>query len=208
VTGGVRGEYARLAERYDARWATYIERSLGMLRPFVTGMRLGRVLDLGCGTANLLPRLARWDAVVERYVGADVSVEMLGVARAKLAASPFPAALVAAEVGALPFAGAAFDTVISASSLHYWPHPEPALAEARRVLAVRGRLILLDWCRDALGMRGLNAWLRISRDPYHRMYSQREAADLLRGAGFRLVGERRASIGFPWTLMVLDAVSE
>lgn len=207
MSAGVRSEYAGLAARYDRRWAAYNAKSLALLRPFVAGAELGRVLDLACGTANLLPRLGEWGARVECYVGADLAPEMLRGARPKLAASSFPAATVAADVAALPFADGAFGTVVTASALHDWPEPERAFAEMRRVLRPGGRLLLLDWCRDSAAMTALNAFLRIVRNPFHRMYSQGEAAALLRDAGFRVTREHRASIRFPWKVMVFDAIA-
>jgi ubiquinone/menaquinone biosynthesis C-methylase UbiE len=204
----VRGEYARLAARYDRRWAAYVEESLALLRPFLAGSAAGDLLDVGCGTANLVPRLRRWKVDVARYVGADLAPEMLLGANAKIAASPFPAALVAAEAEALPFRDASFGTVVSASSLHDWPDPRRALGEARRVLRGGGRLLVLDWCRDATRMRAMDVALRISRNPFHRMYSRDEAAELLRGAGFRVARQHRDSIRWPWHLMVFDAMAE
>ena len=70
--GGVRGEYRGLAADYDRRWATYNRRSLDLLRPHLDGRRVGTLLDLACGTANLLPRLGEWGARVDSYLGADL----------------------------------------------------------------------------------------------------------------------------------------
>ena len=43
-SASVRAEYAALAARYDRRWATYVERSLALLRPWMEGADLGSVL--------------------------------------------------------------------------------------------------------------------------------------------------------------------
>lgn len=162
------------------------------------------MLDLGCGTAALLPRLARWSASFREYAGADTTPEMLAAGRAKLVRR---AGLVAADAHALPFADVAFDTVISASSLHYWPEPAAALAEVRRVLAPAGRLLLVDWCGEGPAMRALVAYLRLTGDQLHHVYSLAEATDLLRSAGFRIVRQERHAIGFPWRLMVFEAAA-
>ena len=114
TTSHVRREYSALARRYDRRWRAYTEQSLALLRPFVAGSHLRHVLDAGCGTASLLPRLVAWGAGVEHYVGVDLSPEMLVGARPKLAAAPFPAALVAEDVEALPLPSGPFQTVVSA----------------------------------------------------------------------------------------------
>jgi len=206
--GGVRGEYARLAAEYDRRWATYNHRSVELLRPYLAGRDLGTTLDLGCGTGNLLPRLAEWGARADRYVGADLSPEMLLGASARVSASPFPAALLAASSAAIPLRDGSVCTVVSASTLHDWDHPEGALAEARRVLRPGGRLLLLDWVRDRVTMRALNLALRITRNPLHRMYSGDEVAALLGTAGFQVVSAERRAITWMWGLLVIEAVRD
>ncbi|HVG44779.1 MAG TPA: class I SAM-dependent methyltransferase, partial [Longimicrobium sp.] len=198
--------YDRLAGDYDRRWAAYNARSLALLRPFVTEAELGDVLDLACGTANLLPRLEEWGARVRRYTGADVSREMLRAARPKVDASSIPATLEAADAAALPFPDASFDTVVSASALHDLPAPERALAEVRRVLRPGGRLLLLDWSRGRLTMRALNVVLRLSGDSFRRMYSLVEVQTMLAAAGFRVVRSERRAITWLWELMVIEAV--
>jgi len=208
MSSAVGREYAGLARRYDRRWARYNDRSLALLRPFLAGSHARHVVDAGCGTANLAARLAEWGVGVEHYVGVDLSSEMLLAARAKLAAAPFLAAVLAADVAAIPIPGGPIQTVVSASALHDWARPERALAEIRRVLGNGGRLVLLDWCRDSLPMSALATALRILRNPFHRMYSSHEAAELIRGAGFRIVRHERAPIHFPWELMVFDALAE
>jgi ubiquinone/menaquinone biosynthesis C-methylase UbiE len=208
VSNGVRGEYARLAERYDRRWAEYNRRSLELLRPYFAGRDVGTLLDLGCGTANLLPRLGEWGTRVERYVGADLSPEMLMAAVPRVRAAPFPAVLFAADAAALPLRDASVDTVVSASTLHDWADPAAALAEARRVLRPGGRLLLLDWSRERVTMRALNLALRVARNPFHRMYSREEAETLLARAGFRVAALEQRAITWMWGLMVLDALAE
>lgn len=204
---GVRGEYARLASTFDRRWAAYNDRSLEMLRPHLTGRAAGTVLDLACGTANLAPRLAEWGASVDRYLGADLSPEMLRAARPRIAHAPFPAALLGADGAALPLRGASIDTVVTASALHDWPDAATVLGEARRVLRPGGRLLLLDWCRERVTMRALDAALRIARNPFHRMYSVGEAARLVEHAGFRIVSAEPRAITWMWELMLIGAVA-
>ena len=200
----VRREYAARAADYDRRWAKYVDRSLSLLNPFLADADLGTVLDLCCGTGSLLPLLREWNARVSIYLGVDFAPEMLLAARTKLGAS-FPTALAASDVEALPLRSASFDTIVTASALHYWPDPARALAEAARVLRPGGRLLLLDWSRDPLPMRLLDAWMRITRIPYRRMYSRDEAAALLAAAGFSIAGESRGSAGGPWQVMAFEA---
>jgi ubiquinone/menaquinone biosynthesis C-methylase UbiE len=194
-------EYARGAAEYDRRWARYNRATLALLRPWIARRALGRVLDVGCGTGNLLPLLADAGARADAYAGIDRAPAMLRMAREKARASATPAGFVAATAETLPFAADSFDTAITASSLHDWGDPHAGLAEIRRVLRPGGELLLLDWYRDPLPMRLLNAWMRISRAGYRRMYARGEMADALAAAGFRVTGEARGAAGGPWRVI-------
>jgi ubiquinone/menaquinone biosynthesis C-methylase UbiE len=199
-------EYTSAAGDYDRRWARYNAASLALLRPWVAGRALGHVLDVGCGTGNLLALLADAGARVEAYAGLDLSPDMLRTAAEKLGRSTIPGALAAGSVEALPFADDAFDTAVSASTLHDWPDPHAGLAEVRRVLRPGGTLLLLDWDRAPLPMRALNAWMRITRVGYRRMYPRGEMAALLAEAGFRVEAQARGAAGGPWRLAAFRCV--
>jgi ubiquinone/menaquinone biosynthesis C-methylase UbiE len=208
VTTSVPHEYAAAAAEYDRRWARYNAASLALLRPWVTGRELGRVLDVGCGTGNLLPLLTDSAARVESWAGIDPAPAMLRIARDKLRASAIRGGLVAAAAEALPFANGRFDTAISASTLHDWADPHAGLAEIRRVLRPGGELLLLDWHRDPLPMRLLNAWMRITRTRYRRMYARAEMVDALAAAGFRVTAEARGAAGGPWRVIAFRCALE
>ncbi|MET0398929.1 MAG: class I SAM-dependent methyltransferase [Longimicrobiaceae bacterium] len=203
----VRREYDALAARYDRHWERYTRESLELFRPLLAGREAGRVLDLGCGTGALLPRLGAWGAGVARYTGVDLSAEMLRVAAGKAEGAAFPAGFAAASADALPFGDAAFDTVVSASSLHFWADAEAALVEARRVLRPGGRLLLVDWSRDPLAMRLLEWWLRLRSGgrSHHRVYTAAELLVLLWAVGFHPDAVERCRIGWPWTLLRAEA---
>lgn len=207
MTRPVRAEYDDLAARYDRRWARYTRESLDLLRPLLAGRDAGRVLDLGCGTGALVTALGAWGVRVARYTGADLSPGMLRMAAGKAAGAGFPAGFVAASADALPFRDGAFDTVLTASSLHFWERPEAALAEARRVLRPGGRLLLVDWARDPFAMRALDLWLRArsAGRSHHRVYTAAETRALLEGAGFVVAGVDLHRIGWPWTLLRAEA---
>jgi ubiquinone/menaquinone biosynthesis C-methylase UbiE len=200
----IRAEYDRAAADYDRRWARYNRASLALLRPWIAGRTLGHVVDVGCGTGNLLPLLTG-PARIDGYLGVDLSPEMLRVARGKASGGAGRIGFVAGDAGRLPLRDESFDTAVSASVLHYWDDADAALAEVRRVLRPGGRLLLLDWLRDPLPMRLLNAWMRITRVEYRRMYSRSELVNALVRAGFRVEGEERESAGGAWRLIAFDA---
>jgi ubiquinone/menaquinone biosynthesis C-methylase UbiE len=195
----VRREYDADAARYDERWAAYLRGSMGLLRPWMVEEPPRTLLDVGCGTAVLLEFLRAWRVAPERYVGVDPSREMLRRAAGRTGG------LVAGAAEALPFRDGVFDTVVSASAFHYWPEPRAGLAEVRRVLAPGGRVLLMDWSRDFLSMRAMNAALRVTRRPFVRIYAEDEGRGMMREAGLRVTRARRAKIGPVWGLWVIEA---
>lgn len=178
-----------------------------MLRPLLTGRSLGVLVDLGCGTGNLAGVLGEWGARPDLYLGIDPDLSMLRVARAKLLASPpgFRWGLAAGDASALPVGPARVDTVVSASSLHYWPDPAGSLAAVRASLRPGGRLLLLDWARDSLAMRVLDRWLRFRGERYRRVYTLDECLALVRGAGLVVRGAARRRGPALWELLVVEA---
>ena len=209
TAAAVRREYERAAASYDRRWSRYEDRSLALLRPHLAARPLGDVLDVGCGTGALLPRLDAWGAQVARYVGVDPSPAMLRVAVEKVHGASFDAArFVAGTAEAIPLPSASFDTVVCASTLQYVADVPRALGEMRRVLRPSGRLVLLGWARDFWSMKMLDVAMRAARVPYCHMASTAEVRGQLRDAGFRVSAERREKIGRVWGLMVFEAMRD
>lgn len=104
---------------------------------------VGRLLDIGTGTGRILELLA---GTAESATGVDRSPEMLRIARGKLAAAGNQKAdLLQADMRALPFPDAAFDTVTMHHVLHFADNPAAVLAEAARLVAPGGKLIVADY---------------------------------------------------------------
>ena len=97
--------------------------------------RGARVLDVPTGSGVALHGLRPGQGI--DFVAADISSTMLGRARAAAVrlgvADQVTTAL--ADVGALPFADASFDLVVSLTGLHCFPDPRRAIVEMVRVLA-------------------------------------------------------------------------
>jgi len=204
IAARVRREYAEEAARYDRRWAAYLRGSMELLRPWLAEHPAGALLDVGCGTAVLLDAVRGSGIAPQRYVGVDPSNEMLTRAAARTGDDE-RAAVVCAPAEALPFREGAFDTVVSLSSLHYWPDPKAGLREMRRVLRAGGRIIVADWARDFATMRVMDAVTRLRGHAVVRTYAESEIRALLEEAGLRVVRSRRAKIGALWGLWMVEA---
>ena len=190
-------EYARAAGRYDEKWAFYVEATTRETLRRTPMTPSARVLDVGCGTGELLRRLrAKYPGAV--LAGLDPVAEMLAVAREKLSGRED---LRIGYADALPWDGATFDVVVSCNMFHYISHPVAALREMARVLRPGGTLVLTDWCDDYLACRLCNLYLRVTNRAFYKTYRQAECAALLAAAGFTDVRLERYKISWLWGLM-------
>ncbi|MCL4859551.1 MAG: methyltransferase domain-containing protein [Caldilineaceae bacterium] len=95
-----------------------------------------RVLDVACGAGIGLGLLERSAASL---VGCDLTYGVLATAQRHYR-DRVP--LAGADAQRLPFASGVFDLVISFEAIYYLPRPAHFLAEARRVLAPAGHLLI------------------------------------------------------------------
>jgi SAM-dependent methyltransferase len=186
---------ATIAGRYDQIAAGYAAR-LGDDPPPGSGDRAfvevalasanghGPVLDLGCGPGQIA---AIATASGMRAVGADISAEMLAIARRRVRRGAF----LAAEAWALPLREASCRAVAAFYCLHHVPRTRigVVLAESRRVLPAGGILVV------ATHLGSGEQWVTSddSADPICiTLYGRDELAAMVRGAGFDIesVGAR------------------
>jgi ubiquinone/menaquinone biosynthesis C-methylase UbiE len=118
--------------------------------------------------------------------GADFNRRMIEVARGNLRRSGTAASLICANVEALPYPDASFDSVVNTMAFSGYPDGVKALTEMKRVLRPGGRLILIDFCYPADGNR-LGVWSakfwKLSGDLI------RDMDDLFRRCGLELSDE-------------------
>lgn len=143
----VRRLFATIADRYDL---ITVVLSYGLDRRWKDRLIAlaaingdDRVLDVACGTGDILLRALRRARVA---VGLDVTVKMLQHAASKTRPRPH---LVAGDMMQLPFPSASFTLVTAGYGLRNVPRLEHAIDEIARVLAPRGRLLSLDFNRPA-----------------------------------------------------------
>jgi SAM-dependent methyltransferase len=104
-----------------------------------------RVLEIGCGTGNLLLAVARREPGAE-LIGIDPDAAALRRAGRKAARAELPVRLERAFAGELPLPDGSVDRVLSSFMLHHLDDDEKARAvrEVRRVLRPGGQLHLVD----------------------------------------------------------------
>jgi ubiquinone/menaquinone biosynthesis C-methylase UbiE len=134
-----------------------------------------RVLEIGCGTGNLLTALARRTPGIDA-VGIDPDRAALRRARRKAARGALAIRYEYAFAADLPLPDGGVDVVLSSLMLHHLDEPGRgrALAEVRRVLAPGGRLHVLDFTGDGFGAgtlaaAGLRDATETGRGRLHRM---------------------------------------
>jgi SAM-dependent methyltransferase len=169
-------DYSRQAERYDETRSA----SPSVLRPLrlaLEGAPGRRLADIGGGTGNYALALKRegWEPVV-----IDRSAEMLARAAAK------GLEVISADAQQLPFEDESFDAATMISMLHHVEDRGSALAEARRILRVGGRLVLKGFTgEDAASLWILDyfpssrAWMEATHPPRAAILAELPGARLL-----------------------------
>jgi ubiquinone/menaquinone biosynthesis C-methylase UbiE len=136
-----------------------------------------RVLDVGCGNGYLLSHFARAGA---ETTGVDLTTRGVSLSAERFRLERLPGRFVQANAEQLPFADGHFDLVLSMGVLHHTPRTEAAVAEIRRVLRPRGRLLIMLYHRNSLVYRFLFPLVRRLK-PSVRGKSQQEMVNRVDG---------------------------
>lgn len=157
----VREMFGRIAPRYDFL-NHFLSASFDKLWRKRTARRFAallqnpnaRVLDLCCGTGDLLFAFARESRSGSgaRLIGADFALPMLGLAKSKNLQRREDAAFLGADALALPFADSSFDLISAAFGFRNLTNYKDGLREMRRVLRSGGALAILEFCEPEGGL--------------------------------------------------------
>jgi demethylmenaquinone methyltransferase / 2-methoxy-6-polyprenyl-1,4-benzoquinol methylase len=148
----VRAMFGRVAHRYDLAnhllscnidryWRAHTVRRTRdiLLRPEA------RVLDICCGTGDLVLALAKVATQGRRVVGSDFCHPMLVAAHAKIARRRAPAVLFESDALTLPLRDGSLDLLTVAFGFRNLANYEAGLVEMRRVLAPGGMAAILEF---------------------------------------------------------------
>lgn len=150
--------WSAVADDWGRYWGTFAR---PVWEPLLRTARIGRstrVLDVGCGSGELLEHLQDRCAVPS---GVDPAPRMAELARAR-------AVGVDVRLGdfeRLPFDDGAFDAVLAVNAFQFAEDQDAALAEAGRVLAPGGVVGLAGWAERARNdLDAINAALAAADD--------------------------------------------
>ncbi len=214
----VRAMFGRVAHRYDLAnhllsfnidryWRTHTVRRVREM----LGRPEARVLDICCGTGDLLRALERERAAGAPVMGSDFCHPMLVAARGKVGGGK----LFEADALRLPLPDASLDLLTVAFGFRNLANYEAGLREMRRVLRGGGLAAILEFSQPPNPLFGalytfysrrilpvVGGALSGSRDAYtylpesvRKFPSPEELANLMRGAGFAGVEFERLTGG-------------
>ncbi len=149
-TAAAAAYFARNAARWDELRTLYVEEAdveAAVLNAIGPGP-FRRLVDLGAGTGRMLTLLADR---VESAIGLDLSQQMLNIARRNAAEAGLKRLeLRHGDIFETRLAGGCADLVVVHQVLHYLSDPAAAVAEAARLVAPGGKLLIVDFAPHGL----------------------------------------------------------
>ncbi len=134
--------FDRAVEYYDQTRAMPPERHRAFIDALARETSINensRVLEVGIGTGRIGMSVAEQ---VHRLFGIDLSLEMMGVLRRKLAETNLNIRIAQADAGKLPFAAETFDVLYAVHVYHLVAGWQNAMRDARRVIKHGGYFVV------------------------------------------------------------------
>ncbi len=158
--GAIRTAYRRWAPVYDNTFG-WVASEARKHAVEIINTRSGRVLEVGVGTGLSLPAYRRELEIV----GIDLSPEMLGKARERVAALGLTnvTGLHEMDAGDLKFPDGSFDTVAAMFVMTVVPEPEKVMRELARVCRPDGEVLIVNHFSTEEGFRG---WVERRMAPF------------------------------------------
>ncbi len=142
-----------------------------------------RVLDVSCGTGELLKILSKKSDSLELY-GTDISKEAIEQASKNVPNAKF----VTTASDNLPFDQQFFDVIVCAMALHHYSNPKQTLAEMSRVIKNGGKLYLLDVTPSTpFSQRVYNFFGCYEKYHFEKFYTQEDIAGITLAENFSFI---------------------
>ena len=178
-------QYKKLAKSYNFRFPSYLKITTDKVAKIANITPGGKVLDLGCGTGELLFKLVQKYPATAELVGIDISEEMLKRAKSKLDSFK-TVSLHVGNVEKIAYPDEYFDLIVSVGVMHYVRNPKSMITEALRVLKHGGRFLLIDMAEESMTTK-ISSVLRKITDPGAvQFYSLHSISELLTSQGFKI----------------------
>ena len=155
------------------------------------------VVDLGCGTGELVERL---QSIAGHVIGVDSSSKMIELARNRVYPDKERVDLRLGELEHLPLKNDEADCAVVSMVLHHLATPDRFVSEVGRVMKKNGTLLIADFDKhndESLRQTYGDRWLGFSKD---------EILSFLNPNGFRMIENRSFEIGKNLTLNLYRSV--
>lgn len=197
--------YAREAQNYDKEMDFWERWLLGSEhRSWACSRAVGDTLEVAIGTGLNLPHYPPG----VRLTGIDLTPEMLANAEIRAGSIGRGIDLQEGDAQNLPFNESSFDTVVCTYALCSVPDEARAIAEMKRVLRPRGRLILVDHVRSTVKPLYWLQWIyEFVPSRTKGEYMTRRPALHVIAAGFEIEARDRLRAGVIERLVALKPVN-
>jgi ubiquinone/menaquinone biosynthesis C-methylase UbiE len=182
--------------KWDVRAATYDQKRFDYFR-WMQRRVIGLIdlrpclhfLDIGCGTGWAVRYVASRLQDKGEFYGVDISGTMIETAQVQ--SRDFGNVhYYKSNAEQLPLESGTVDCAICTNSFHHYLDPSKVLAEIRRVLAVAGRLYILDVTTDDFVMRWIDGRVRQREREHVKFYSSREYQTMFAAAQLKYLSSK------------------
>ena len=179
-------QFDKWSQTYDhGIWSKYFRRGYEKCASFINKEGELSVLDVGCGTASLLPYLLRQNPDIH-YTGLDLSRGMIDIAQQR-----YEGLNIKFQVGDVTTFSTSdrYDYIFCLNSFHHYEeHQEEVLAKFYASLKPGGELVLLDPIKDGVIRKIWSFLLRriFFNEPSVVYLTSRRLGEMLNKVGFEI----------------------
>ncbi len=202
ITRAVQSEYDKRAEKYDTKFQIFLRSSYDKILESMKLTRNDAVLDVGCGTGELLRLIAEKNKY-KRLVGIDVSEKMIRIAKKKLEGFK-NVEILYGHAHNIEFKDNEFSKIVSTNVIHHMASVNLFLEEMHRVLKKGGTLLLTDFCTDGRWVWFFEKLWRFKKG-HQKAYSTNEMRKLFRVHEFKDVRISWWKANWFWSVMLVEA---